>query len=83
MLSSQTSKVLLILAENDFDNDNSKDFTLVGCKLSHFWNLSKHYSQNMAFQLELEKHLMMLCQTSVKNHLLKLNAPYNHNKLKC
>ena len=48
------SEALLILAENDFDNDNSKDLTLLGCKLSHFWNLSKHHSQNMAFQLELE-----------------------------
>ena len=44
----------LILAENDFDNDNSKDLTLLGCNLSHFWNLSKHHSQNMTFQLELE-----------------------------
>ena len=24
---------------NDLDNDNSKDLTLLGCKLSHFWNL--------------------------------------------
>ena len=48
------SEALLILAENDFDNDNSKDLTLPGFKLSHFWNLSKHHSQNMAFQLELE-----------------------------
>ena len=48
------SEALLILAENDFDNDNSKDLTLLGSKLSHFWNLSKHHSQNMAFQLEIE-----------------------------
>ena len=48
------SEALLILTENDFDNDKSKDLTLLGCKLSHFWNLSKHHSQNMAFQLELE-----------------------------
>ena len=30
------SETLLILAEDDFDNDNSKDLTLVGHKLSHF-----------------------------------------------
>ena len=48
------SETLLILAENDFDNDNSKDLTLLGCYLSHLWNLSKHHSQNLAFQLELE-----------------------------
>ena len=48
------SEILLILAENDFDKDNSKDLTLLGYKLSHFWNLSKHHSQNMAFQSELE-----------------------------
>ena len=30
------SEALLILAENDFDNDNSKDLTLLGCILSHF-----------------------------------------------
>ena len=48
------SDALLILAENDFDNDNSKDLTLLGCKLSHFWNLSKHHSKNKTFQLELE-----------------------------
>ena len=47
------SEALSILAENDFDKDDSKDLTLLGCKLSHFWNLSKHHSQNMAFQLEL------------------------------
>ena len=40
---------LLILAENDFDNDNSKDLTVLGYKLSHFGNLNKHHSQNMAF----------------------------------
>ena len=28
------SEVLLILAVNDFDNDNSKDLMLLGCKLS-------------------------------------------------
>ena len=48
------SETLLIPAEDDFDNDNSKDLTLLGCKFSHFWNLSKHHSQNMVFQLELE-----------------------------
>ena len=32
------SEVLLILAGNDFDNDNSKNLTLLGCKPSHFWN---------------------------------------------
>ena len=47
------SEALSILAENDFDKDDSKDITLLGCKLSHFWNLSKHHSQNMAFHLEL------------------------------
>ena len=47
------SETLLILAEDDFDNDNSKDLTHLGHKLSHFWNLSKHHGQNMAFQLEL------------------------------
>ena len=47
------SEALSILSENDFDKDDSKDLTLLGCKLSHFWNLSKHHSQNMAFQLEL------------------------------
>ena len=47
------SEALSILAENDFDKDDSKDLTLLGCKLSHFWNLSKHHSQNMAFHLEL------------------------------
>ena len=35
------SEALLILAENYFDNDNSKDLTLLGCNLSNFWNLSK------------------------------------------
>ena len=49
------SETLLILAEDDFDNDNSKDLTLLGHKLSHFWNLSKHHGQKMAFQLELER----------------------------
>ena len=48
------SETLLILAEDDFDNDNSKGLTLLGHKLSHFWNLNKHHAKNMAFQLELE-----------------------------
>ena len=48
------SETLLILAEDDFDNDNSKGLTLLGHKLSHIWNLNKHHAQNMAFQLELE-----------------------------
>ena len=48
-ITNHQSEALLILAENDFDNDNSNDLTLLGCKLSHFWNLSKHHSQNMAF----------------------------------
>ena len=48
------SEELLILAQDDFDNDNSKDLTLLGHKLSHFWNLTKHHGQNLAFQLELE-----------------------------
>ena len=58
------SEALSILAENDFDKDDSKDLTLLGCKLSHFWNLSKHHSQNMAFQLEL---------TQLNDVVLKLN----------
>ena len=37
--------------------DDSKDLTFLGCKLSHFWNLSKHHSQNMAFKLELDIQL--------------------------
>ena len=48
------SEALLNLAEDDFDNDNSKGLTLLCHKLSHFWNLNKHHGQNMAFQLELE-----------------------------
>ena len=48
------SEGLLNLAEDDFDNENSKGLTLLGHKLSHLLNLSKHHSQNMAFQLELE-----------------------------
>ena len=64
------SEALLILAENDFDNGNSKDLKLLGYKLSHFWNLSKHHSQNMA----LKQYLMMLFQNSIKSHLLKLTG---------
>ena len=45
------SEALSILAENDFDKDDSKDLTLLGCKLSHFWNLSKHHSQNMVLSV--------------------------------
>ena len=48
------SETLLILAEDDFYNDNSKGLTLLGHKLSHFWNLNKHHAKNMAFKLELE-----------------------------
>ena len=59
------SEALSILAENDFDKDDSKDLTLLGCKLSHFWNLSKHHSQNMAFKLELD--------TQLNDVVLKLN----------
>ena len=59
------SEALSILAENDFGKDNSKDLTPLGCKLSHFWNLSKHHSQNMAFQLELD--------TQLNDVVLKLN----------
>ena len=42
------SEELLILAQDDFDNDNSKDLTLLGHKLSHFWNLTKHHGQILA-----------------------------------
>ena len=59
------SEALSILAENDFDKDDSKDLTLLGYKLSHFWNLSKYHSQNMAFELELD--------TQLNDVLLKLN----------
>ena len=38
------SEALSILAENNFDKDDGKDLTFLGCKLSHFWNLSKHLS---------------------------------------
>ena len=48
-----------------FDKDDSKDLTLLGCKLSHFWNLSKYHSQNMAFKLELD--------TQLNDVVLKLN----------
>ena len=59
------SEALSILAENDFDKDDSKDLTLLGCKLSHFWNLSKYHSQNKAFKLELD--------TQLNDVVLKLN----------
>ena len=59
------SEALSILAENDFDKDDSKDLTLLGCRLSHFWNLSKYHSQNMAFELELD--------TQLNDVVLKLN----------
>ena len=83
MLQSQPKvKALSILAENNFDKDDGKDLTFLGCKLSHFWNLSKHHSQNMAFELELDTQLNDDVLKLIKNHLLKLNAPYYYNKLK-
>ena len=51
------SEALSILAENDFDKDDGKDLTLLGCKVSHFMNLSKYRNQNMVFQLELDTQL--------------------------
>ena len=51
------SEALSILAENDFDKDDGKDLTLLGCKVSHFMNLSKYHNQNMVFQLELDTQL--------------------------
>ena len=58
MLQSQNqSEALSILAENDLGKDNGKDLTLLGSKVSHLWNLSKHHNQNTVFQLELETQL--------------------------
>ena len=51
------SEALSILAENDFDKDDGKDLTLLGCKVSHFMNLSKYHNQNTVFQLELDTQL--------------------------
>ena len=51
------SEALSILAENDFDKDDGKDLTLLGCKVSHFMNLSKYHNLNMVFQLELDTQL--------------------------
>ena len=51
------SEALSILAENDLGKDNGKDLILLGSKVSHLWNLSKHHNQNTAFQLELETQL--------------------------
>ena len=74
------SEALSILAKKDFDKDDSKDLTLLGCKLSHFWNLSKHHSQIMAFQLvliQLNDVVLKLNQESlieVKHSLLLQQA---------
>ena len=51
------SEALSILAENEFDKDDGKDLTLLGCKVSHFMNLSKYHNQNRVFQLELDTQL--------------------------
>ena len=68
------SDTLLILAEDDFDNDNSKDLTLLGHKPSHFWNLNKHHGQNMAFQLELE---------TVFNHVVSKLSQESLTEVEC
>ena len=68
------SETLLILAEDDFDNDSSKDLTLLGHKLSHFWNLNKHHGQDMAFQLELE---------TVFNHVVSKLSQESLTEVEC
>ena len=68
------SEALLILAEDDFDNDNSKDLTLLCHKLSHFWNLTKHHGQNLAFQLELD---------TVFNHVVSKLSQESLTEVEC
>ena len=68
------SETLLILAEDDSDNDNGKGLTLLGHKLSHFWNLYKHHGQNMAFQLELD---------TVFNHVVSKLSQESLTEVEC
>ena len=68
------SEALLILAEDDFDNDNSKDLTLLGHKLSQFWNLTKHHGQNLAFKLELD---------TVFNHVVSKLSQESLTEVEC
>ena len=68
------SEALLILAEDDFDNNNSKDLTLLGHKLSHFWNVTKHHGQNLAFQLELD---------TVFNHVVSKLSQESLTEVEC